>query len=276
MILSSPHVHTQFCDGKNTAEEMVLSALDHGFSSIGFSSHAKQYFDHRYAMDDEREEAYIQEIRRLQKKYEGKLRIWLGTELDLFCYAEKSRFDYVIGSLHLIPMTDRIWGVDGEKERLIGIRDEVFGGDGIAMVEEYYRYYGAYLFAQRPHIAGHMDLIRKNNMEGDVFDETDPRYRKAALNALGMVKKSGAVIEVNTGAMARYGAKTPYPSRFLLEEWLKMGGEVMLSSDCHYAENIMTGYAESVDLLLSVGFKTAKVLGTGDQLFETTELSPIK
>ena len=276
MILSSPHVHTQFCDGRNTAEEMVLSALDHGFSSIGFSSHAKQYFDHRYAMDDEREEAYIQEIRRLQKKYADKIRIWLGTELDLFCYAEKSRFDYVIGSLHLIPMIDRIWGVDGEKERLIGIRDEVFHGDGVAMAEEYYRYYGAYLFSQRPHIAGHMDLVRKNNMEGDVFDESDPRYRRAALNALQMVKKSGAVIEVNTGAMARYGAKSPYPSRFLLEEWHKMGGEVMLSSDCHYAENIMTGYAESVDLLLSVGFKTAKVLGTSDKLFETTKLSPIK
>jgi len=276
MILSSPHVHTQFCDGKNTAEEMVLSALSHGFSSIGFSSHAKQVFDHRYAMDDEREKNYIAEIRRLQRKYAGQIRIWLGTELDLFCCAERSNFDYVIGSYHLIPMADRIQGVDNTKARLIEIRDEVFGGDGVAMAEEYFRYYGAYIFAQRPNIAGHMDLIRKNNMEGDVFDEEDPRYRKAALNALEMVRKSGAIVEVNTGAMARYGAKTPYPARFLLEEWLKMGGEVMLSSDCHYAENIMTGYAESVDLLLSVGFKTVRVLGRGDQLFETTELTPIR
>ena len=118
--------------------------------------------------------------------------------------------------------------------------------------------------------------LRRASMDGDVFDESDPRYQQAALNALQMVKKSGAVIEVNSGAMARYGAKSPYPSRFLLEAWLKMGGEVMLSSDCHSAENIMTGYAESVDLLLSVGFKTAKVLGRGDQLFETTELAPIK
>ena len=64
-------------------------------------------------------------------------------------------------------------------------------------------------------------------------------------------------------------------ARFLLEEWLKMGGEVMLSSDCHDAQHIMTGYAESVDLLLSVGFKTVRVLGTGDQLFETTALEPL-
>lgn len=275
MILSSPHVHTQFCDGKNTAEEMVLSALHHGFQSIGFSSHAKQHFDHRYAMDDQREADYITEIRRLQKKYQDKIRIWLGTELDIFCYSERSKYDYVIGSFHLLPMADRIWGVDSTKDRLISIRDEVFGGDGVAMAVEYFRYYGAYIYSQRPNIAGHMDLIRKNNMDGDVFDESDPRYIKAALDVLGMVKQSGAVIEVNTGAMARYGAKTPYPSRFLLEEWLKMDGKVMLSSDCHYAENIMTGYAESVDLLLSVGFKTAQVLGTKDHLFETTELKPI-
>jgi putative transport protein len=73
MMLSSPHVHTQFCDGKTPAEDMVLAAMDLGFASIGFSSHAKQRYDHRYAMDDERERNYIAEIRRLQKKYEGKL-----------------------------------------------------------------------------------------------------------------------------------------------------------------------------------------------------------
>lgn len=25
------HSHTTFCDGKNSAEEMVVSAIDHGF-----------------------------------------------------------------------------------------------------------------------------------------------------------------------------------------------------------------------------------------------------
>ena len=30
------HVHTTFCDGKNTAEEMVLAAIEAGFSVMGF------------------------------------------------------------------------------------------------------------------------------------------------------------------------------------------------------------------------------------------------
>jgi len=276
MILSSPHVHTQFCDGRSTAEEMVLSALEHGFSSLGFSSHAKQYFDHRYAMDDEREEQYIAEVRRLQEKYKKHIRIWLGTELDPFCYSERSRYDYVIGSVHLLPAPGALYGVDGVKARTVKLRDEAFGGDGLRMAEAYFHMYGAYQFSRRPDIAGHMDLIRKNNVLGDLFDENDPRYRAAALSALYMVKDSGAVIEVNTGAMSRYNFKTPYPARFLLEEWLNIGGEVMLSSDCHDANHIMTGYAESVDLLLSVGFKTVRVLGTGDQLLETTNLEPLR
>lgn len=276
MMLSSPHVHTQFCDGKTPAEDMVLAAMDLGFASVGFSSHAKQRYDHRYAMDDERERNYIAEIRRLQKKYEGKFRIWLGTELDLFCCSDPRDYEYTIGSMHRIPMVDRLGSVDGRKDDFIALRDETFGGDGVALAVEYFRYFGAYIFAQRPHIAGHMDLVRKNNIAGDVFDESDPRYIKAALHCLHMIRAAGSVIEVNTGAMARYGAVSPYPARFLLEEWLKIGGDVMLSSDCHDAQYLMTGYAESVDLLLSVGFREALILGRGEQLFERTALAPIK
>lgn len=272
MLLSSPHVHTQFCDGKSTAEEMVLSALSHGFCSIGFSSHAKQYYDHQFAMDDEREANYIAEIRRLQDVHKDKIRIWLGTELDLFCYSSKEKYEYVIGSVHMLPGFDRPWAMDGGKEALLKYRNEVFGGDGLAMADEYYRTYASYQLSIRPQIAGHIDLIRKNNALGEIFDENDPRYRHSALSALELVKKSGAIIEVNTGAMPRYGAKTPYPSPFILEAWREMGGEVILSSDCHNAKDLMFGYAQAVDLLLSTGFKTARVLGRGDELFETTTL----
>ena len=40
--LSSPHVHTPYCDGKSTAAEMAAAALDAGFVSLGFSGHACQ------------------------------------------------------------------------------------------------------------------------------------------------------------------------------------------------------------------------------------------
>ena len=34
------HTHCTFCDGKNTAEEMVLRAIEEGSPEIGFTSHS--------------------------------------------------------------------------------------------------------------------------------------------------------------------------------------------------------------------------------------------
>lgn len=42
------HSHTTFCDGKNSAEEMVVSAIDHGFDVFGFSGHSYTPFDESY------------------------------------------------------------------------------------------------------------------------------------------------------------------------------------------------------------------------------------
>ena len=38
--LQNLHTHTTYCDGKNTAEEMVQKAIELGFKSLGFSGHA--------------------------------------------------------------------------------------------------------------------------------------------------------------------------------------------------------------------------------------------
>ena len=34
------HTHTLFCDGRDTPEDMVLSAIEKGFSVLGFSGHS--------------------------------------------------------------------------------------------------------------------------------------------------------------------------------------------------------------------------------------------
>ena len=39
------HMHTAFCDGKNTPEEMVLRGIEMGLSVIGFSVHSPLWED---------------------------------------------------------------------------------------------------------------------------------------------------------------------------------------------------------------------------------------
>jgi histidinol-phosphatase (PHP family) len=84
------------------------------------------------------------------------------------------------------------------------------------------------------------------------------------------------VLEVNTGGMARYGAESPYPARWQLEVWHEMGGDVILSSDCHFAPDLLSHYNDAVELLLKIGYKKVRVLGTDKDMFEETKLEPIQ
>ncbi len=272
MLLSSPHVHTQFCDGSSTAEEIVLSALRHGCQSLGFSSHSRQYFGLEYAMDSKREQAYIAEIRRLQKQYAGQLRIWLGLELDLFSCADTAVYDYFIGSVHCVPDADGFADVDGAPKRLLRLIDEKYHGDGLMLAEEYFSLYGAMMRARHPLIGGHFDLVRKYNQHGRLFDEAAPRYRRAVQSALRAARESGVILEVNTGGMARYHAALPYPDSWILKVWKDMDGEIILSSDCHRAPDILAGYGQAVTLLQQLGYQKARALGTGNELLVDTPL----
>ena len=70
-LLANFHTHTTFCDGKNTAEEMVRQAISLGFSQLGFSGH----MDPDIHMDIQ---AYFNEIRRLADIYSDKIEILCG------------------------------------------------------------------------------------------------------------------------------------------------------------------------------------------------------
>ena len=75
-MLANFHTHTTLCDGKNTPEEMILAALEKGFTALGFSGHGYTDFDLRYCMQDW--EGYLAEIRRLKEQYRGKIESYLG------------------------------------------------------------------------------------------------------------------------------------------------------------------------------------------------------
>ena len=102
MIRGNFHTHTVFCDGSNTAEEVVEQALSLGFTHLGFSGH----MDPEITMDLA---AYDAEIRRLQEKYKGQIDILRGVELDgLFVPGSEEEsvllgnMEYLIGSTHFI------------------------------------------------------------------------------------------------------------------------------------------------------------------------------
>ena len=157
------HTHSQFCDGKNTAEEMVLAAIEKGFDVLGFSSHCMhplnpefyRPFDNVWHIPAENVKAYTEEICRLKEKYSGQIKIYLGFEADYFASAEygtavpsKANYkefspDYLIGAVHFITTDKGFFTVDHKpeivKENLIRFYSKPDGKiDGRAVVCDYF------------------------------------------------------------------------------------------------------------------------------------------
>lgn len=269
ITLSSPHVHTPYCDGKSTAREMVEQALALGFVSLGFSSHAKQDFDLMYALDEEGEAQYIQEIKALQAEFQGQIRIWLGMERDYYAIAQRDMFDYVLASVHYVRAADgNQIPVDGTPQMVQAFIDNSCAGDGLILAEAYYALLGKYIREYQPDIIGHFDLLMKNNYQNALFDSESARYKAAATNAMDEAIKGCRMLEINTGGILRSKAPVPYPTLPLLSYWRAIGGEVILSSDCHHKDGLNAAYPQAVELIKKAGFKEAAILGRHDALFE--------
>ena len=269
--LSNLHTHTVYCDGKNTPEELILRALELGWESIGFSGHSYTKYAEDWCMSPEGERAYRNEILTLREKYRGKLDVYLGLEQDMLSPAPADPYDYIIGSMHYLKLPDGgCCAVDESYEVTAAIIADAFAGDGVAYAQAYYRQAASVAAATHCDIVGHFDLVTKFNEGGRCFDETDPRYQHAAITALRQVAQDCRLFEINTGAMLRAGRTVPYPAAFLLRELHQLGGEVILTSDCHQLEGLDHAFSAAAALAKECGFSAAKILRNGG--FENVEL----
>ena len=270
-VLSCAHVHTTFCDGKTPAPEMARAAFEKGFVSLGFSSHAPQLFDPPSCVAPEREEEYKAQVRALQREYAGRMKIYLGIERDAFSCVSPAGYDYAIASVHYLPVNGEYVAIDGDKGDFRRAAEEGCGGDGLALARRYFDLVRDYVLLDRLPIIGHFDLLRKNNARCPLFDEESPAYRALALETLEALSGTGALLEVNTGCVARGHLKAPYPAPFLLSAWKRWGGEVIINSDCHDVRFLDAYFPEAEALLLSLGYDHAVRLGR-DTLWERYSL----
>jgi len=254
------HTHTTYCDGKQTAEEMIKTAIQMGGGSIGFSEHSYVPFDKDYSMTIENTPKYIDEVNMLKEKYKNDIEVFLGIELDRCADKTPEGLDYIIGSSHHVEKEKQHVTVDGAYSHVKHMNDAYFGGDYLSMAELYFDTLADIAEKTGADIIGHFDLIAKHNLDGKMFDEMHPRYVKAALEAMDIILEKCKIFEVNTGAMYRIGKKEPYPNKHLLKELNKRGGRVLLTSDSHNAKSLYYMFDEMRELLKACGFKHIKRL----------------
>ena len=254
-LKSNIHTHSTFSDGRNAPEEMVRAALERGFHTLGFSEHGVADYDD-CGMTPEGEARYRAEILRLREKYAGRISILLGYEHDWFAPFDPAPYDYTIESLHYLPCPDGYFSVDWTRPKLQDAIDRYYGGDPYGLCRDYFRTVCDSMQGTDAAVLGHIELVMKFNEARDLFDDADPRYLGPALETAELAAKSGRLIEVNTGAIARGYRREPYPGRAMLERIRECGGRVILTSDCHDARFLDCAFPECLELLRACGFES--------------------
>ncbi len=259
-LTSSSHNHTTLSDGQNTPEEMAEAAIAAGFTDFGFSDHCDPG-----SCGIRSEAEYIHVMRAVQARYAGRLRIAVGLEQDYFApVQDRAALDYIIASVHYLRDASGAYCVvDGSLRELKQYIDTMFGGDVMAMVRAYYALVAEHALRDRPEIIGHLDLVKKNNKGGCLFDEDGAAYRQAALETLDICAGTGAIFEINTGGLFRGYCAEAYPARFLLEAMCERGARVTVNADAHCTAALCYAFEESLAMLREIGFSSVVVLENG-------------
>ena len=261
MITQNLHMHSTWDDGKCSVEEMILASRAAGLSSVGFSVHGPMPFENSWECPKERLPDYIAEVRALKAKYAGMIDVYCGIEWDVTADDfDLSAFDYVIGSVHEIPVSGGTRSVDANAETTEAYIRACFGGDADAAAEAYFAEYSKVAARPEAGIVGHFDLITKFDEPKPFFNPDSPRYQAAAHAAMEALIKAGKIFEVNTGAISRGYRTTPYPSKELLLKIREMGGRVTVSADAHHVSGVACAFKEAEELIRACGFKEIWVL----------------
>lgn len=240
------HNHTTLCNhAEGSMEQYIEKAIELGIDVYGFSEHAPmKNFEDGYRLVLDKKDFYENEVKKLQKRYEDKIKILIGYEVDfiegdfLLEIIKNAEVDYLIGSVHYLGD----WGFDNPE--FIGqYKDK----DINTIWEEYF--YAVELMSKSGNfdVAGHLDLIK-------VFKFLPTKDIKSiAHNALKAIKRSNMAIEINSAGF-RKPIKEQYPSQELLELAFELNIPIAFSSDAHAVEQIGFEYEKAVNLAKSVGY----------------------
>ena len=262
MIKTNYHTHCEFCDGKNTAQEMIESAVEKNFDILGFSSHSMYPYSSDWHVASREHLKYVQEIKWLAQENADRIKVYAGFEADYisgFCCPSFSNYDefkpdYLIGSVHFVYGNRGFFEADGNPKTTRENIDAYFGGDVRRAVCEYFCLEREMLEKGNFTFLGHPDLVRKQNIHSVLFDESESWYRDELVLLAKAAARSGVCAEINTGGTIRYGMKEPYPSLQLLELFRENNVPVTINSDAHSCDGLDAWFDRALEYVKKAGY----------------------
>ncbi|MDR0315822.1 MAG: histidinol-phosphatase [Treponema sp.] len=275
--LSSLHTHTLFCDGADDVETMCLAAFEKGLRAIGFSAHAPIFratgIRTEWHLPDERLEEYISEVQSARDRWQGKLEVYLGLELDYIRGLRSAldrdiralELDYIIGSVHyVVPPTGQPFTVDGTLEEIeCGIR-EGFGGDGEALMHTYWDAVAEMIALGGFDILGHADIIKKKNHDNRWFNMKSEACQQRMAEIAAALGRSGLAAEINTGGLNRKRINETFPSLAFVKLFRENQVPLLISSDAHCAKDVDGHYETAWETLRAAGYTDQEIVCQND------------
>ncbi len=248
-------MHSPYCPhGTQDSFEMYIKkALTEGLKEITFTEHMpfpcyfmddKEFLD-ECAPSEEVIEKYFNEVKKIKLKYENKIKINIGLEVDFIeGYEEQikklldiygSKLEDGLLSVHFIKMGDEYTAIDGKEgfERAL----EVLG----TTEKVYDKYYETLLKAIKadlgqfkPRRIGHPNLIR-------IFNQLYPiEYNNKGLleEIVQEIKKRDYEVDVNTAGLRKPYCGEIYVSGMFKELVDKYGVKKVYGSDSHTASDV--------------------------------------
>jgi len=256
----------QFCNhATDSLEDIILAYIARKFSWVGVTEHAPALSDSLLYQDQKeagltpaylfsRFGRYMEECRRLQKKYESQITLYAAMEIETYSGYETFvphliktfKPDYIVGSVHFVNDLN----FDYSPEIYTTAAASVGGVDQL---------YNAYFDLQyemisllRPAVIGHFDLIR-------IFDPHYPeRLQKSEILSkvkrnLALIKKTGSILDFNLRALAK-GAAEPYITRSILDLVYELEIPIAPGDDSHGVASVGNFMEEGIGILKEYGF----------------------
>lgn len=251
------HIHTTFSDGSSKMLDYCEIAIRKGFNEIAFTDHLTIFPDgsaEPYSLNELKLGDYVKEVEKASEKYEGRLNVRLGLEVDYIPGNEEilrkllnsHEFDLIIGSVHFV---DGIC-IDSSKQRKIV--DEAVKRQGFdVFYSKYLNLVGRAVETGFFDIIGHIDLVKIwgfNPTNG--FDDE----RKI----LELIRRKKLCLEVSSRGL-RQPINSAYPSPRILKEAYELNIPITVGTDAHFAEEIDYAYDFLMKYIKTVGYEQVTV-----------------
>jgi histidinol-phosphatase (PHP family) len=236
-ITSDTHVHSTFSfDGRNSLEEMVMSAIAKNLTVIGFTEHV-DFNSCDGGLDYYNYEGYTTEIERIRDGYGDKILILKGIEfsdphLNLKEFERELARDYdmIMVGLHWF---DHLFYGDSRLHQKYS-KNEIF--------EHYFNDLRNVVEVGRFDVLAHFDLPTR--YLGDV--ELAPKVLNPIMDLL---LKNKITPEINSSRF-RNGYKKTMPDLNVLKAYKRFGGHrITFGSDAHSVEVIGADFDKTIDYL---------------------------